>query len=492
MSSDNESNPSSATITHEYVDPSQLGLLREDAEIVKPTEKKPYYKLYMDNERPDSGHGYCLVLVSVTKPLPHPLIPAFEHSKPTDFVKIRHQPLCRCANFSKTAAGFFAAWQDIRQRLWDDGNDRAFSVFYSSDYNYDFQLSKALAYASLAARLALGKPIPPGYISLVKQYGTLEIKENLQATGVFADFLADPEEYFTYPYMSEGSDDSTRPKFIRRAGVDIPAVEDPGMEDPGDSGDGGGNAIDIPDESFDIPGPNMPVPDIPVPDAEPPRPPSALDEEGHFDLLRWHEQLADAGIVGMEIPGAGRLDPGLFYISIFDAEHANLECVNPARVTRSNAEVPAAAEAAVPASMGSSEEERIEPSNAEVPRAATAAVPVDIGSPADERVRSFAEIAAAAATAAAPVLVGVGSSEEERIEPPNAEAAGAATAAAPVDMGRPADERARYFAEIAAATTAAAAPVPVGVGGSEEERVDLVPSDPLPPDIPTRDAQDSD
>ncbi|GAW17302.1 hypothetical protein ANO14919_067580 [Xylariales sp. No.14919] len=463
MSSDNESNPSSATLTFEYVDPSQLGLLREDAEIVKPTKKKPYYKLYMDNERPDSGHGYCLVLVSVTKPLPHPLMPDFEHFKPTDFVKIRHQPFCRCANFSKTAAGFFAAWQDIRQRLWDDGNDRAFSVFYSSNYNYDFQLSKALAYASLAARLALGKPIPPGYISLIKQYGTLEMKENLQATGVFADFLADPEEYFTYPYMSEGSDDSTRPKFVRRAGVDIPAVEDPGMEDSGDSGDGGGNAIDIFDEFFDIPGPNMPVPDIPVPDAGPPRPPSALDEEGHFDLLRWHEQLADAGIVGMEIPGAGRLDPELSYISIFDAEHANLERVNPACITPPNAEVPAAAEAAVPASVGSSEEEHIEPSNAEAPRAATAAVPVDMGSPADERVRSFAEIAAAA-TAAAPMPVGVGSSEH--IERSNAEVAAAESAAAArVRMRRSEEERVRYFAEIA----------------------DLVLSDPLPPDIPTRD-----
>ncbi|KAI0108701.1 hypothetical protein GGR51DRAFT_123854 [Nemania sp. FL0031] len=159
--------------------PSDIHLLRSNAELILPTEKEPYYHITMTN-----ASKTCSVFIAATKPFPnllaiHPKHPEWNSMKaqPKDYVLTIHSEHCECASWAKTPTEFFERWQHIHQFLRRQASDDAAQAFYSVLTEYE--TSEAVAHASLVASLGLGIQVPECYIPLVREFGAPALVEAL-------------------------------------------------------------------------------------------------------------------------------------------------------------------------------------------------------------------------------------------------------------------------------------------------------------------------
>ncbi|KAI1130970.1 hypothetical protein F5Y10DRAFT_262707 [Nemania abortiva] len=165
--------------------PSDLHLLRSNAELVLPTENEPHHQIAVTN--PSTG---CKLVIAALKPFPNLLAytPAqaewkSKKAKPEDYISATHSDRkhCTCAAWSKTADSAFEIWQFIHQLLHNQATDQAAWAFYP-DFNR-YAETEACAHASLVASLGLGlavEKIPECYYSLAKEFGAPELARALR------------------------------------------------------------------------------------------------------------------------------------------------------------------------------------------------------------------------------------------------------------------------------------------------------------------------
>ncbi|KAI1308860.1 hypothetical protein F5Y03DRAFT_404662 [Xylaria venustula] len=139
---------------------SQLHLLKSNAVLIAPTAEKPYYSIEMTNE--DSG---CRLSIAALKPLPDPILVGHPDWKE----KLKPRP-------EEETKQVFETWQNIHMALRHLSSDNASYAFYP---DFEYEQGEALAHASLVASLALGKPVPRCYESLIRKFGAPKLQAEL-------------------------------------------------------------------------------------------------------------------------------------------------------------------------------------------------------------------------------------------------------------------------------------------------------------------------
>ncbi|KAI1824722.1 hypothetical protein F4861DRAFT_231114 [Xylaria intraflava] len=143
----------------------QLSLLKSNAAITPPTSTKPYYEVTVT-----SPASRCKVTIAATKALPDPI---YRHVRPppeaSEYVSLHHTWYCTCNPRAKSAQYLFDLWQRIHRALRYESGDQAAYAFYPE---FKSEIGEALAHASLAASLVVGRRVPERYNNLVQTHGT--------------------------------------------------------------------------------------------------------------------------------------------------------------------------------------------------------------------------------------------------------------------------------------------------------------------------------
>ncbi|KAJ8123366.1 hypothetical protein O1611_g9609 [Lasiodiplodia mahajangana] len=163
--------------------PSDIYLLRSNAELILPTEEEPHHQIAMTD-----ASKKCKLVIAATKPFPnllafHPLHPEWESKKaqPVDYVSVVHGERCDCASWTKTPRDVFDRWQHIHELLRYKVSDDAAHAFYA--VIDDYQTAEAVAHASLVASLGLGIQVPECYKPLIMEFGASALVEALREEG---------------------------------------------------------------------------------------------------------------------------------------------------------------------------------------------------------------------------------------------------------------------------------------------------------------------